>query len=148
MPGVFDSAMSLLEQAAIGGEQVIYNWQMLEPEGDVYDFSVIEQHFAATERLGEGLAVQVQDRFFRTPAQWVLRYLLEDPAYGGGLAPQVEYPEKPGSPQFGWVAQQWSPVVRARYQAFLRVVAAEFDRRAGTHTCIRGPDYGSAFRSR
>ena len=51
------------------------------------------------------------------------RYLLEDPVYGGGLAPQRDNPGE-GKPEgHGWVAQQWNPAVRARFQALLRALA-------------------------
>jgi hypothetical protein len=53
-------------------------------------------------------------------------YLLKEPQYNGGLAKQVDNPGQAAS-TFGWVAKQWDPAVRARFQALLAALAKRFD---------------------
>src|SRR5262245_25541803 len=128
--GDFERAAPLLERTDIEGVQVVYNWKMLEPAKGEYDFSLIEEHLLAAARLGKKLVIQVQDRFFSPQARNVPASLLTEPGYDGGLAPQVENAESDEvSPTYGWVAQQWNPAVRARYQALLRALGAAFDGR-------------------
>ena len=127
--GDFETAAPLLERSDISGVQVVYNWRMLEPQKGAYDFSRIEEHLAAAEAVGKALVIQVQDRFFAIEAKNVPDYLLSGPEFGGGLAPQVENAEEAGSPAYGWVAQQWNPAVRERYQALLAALAEAFDGR-------------------
>ena len=127
--GDFELAAPLLERSDIKGVQVVYNWRMLEPQKGEYDFSRIEEHLAIAGAAGEALVIQVQDRFFAIEAKNVPGYLLTEPEYGGGLAAQVEDAEEAGSPAYGWVAQQWNPAVRERYQALLAALADAFDGR-------------------
>ncbi|MFX8164841.1 hypothetical protein ABTL04_21165, partial [Acinetobacter baumannii] len=50
------------------------------------------------------------------------------PAYGGGLVRQSDDSEvNPGGS--GWVAQQWNPALRQRFQALLTALAKQFDGR-------------------
>jgi hypothetical protein len=69
--------------------------------------------------------VEVLDRFFQPTARYLPGYLLEEPQYGGGLARQVQ--TEPA--MSGWVARQWDPRVRARFQALLKALARRFDGR-------------------
>ena len=119
-----------VERPDIQGVQVVYTWRLLEPSKDVYDFSRIEADLAFLQKRGKKLFIQVQDRFFEIGARNVPRYLLEDPAYGGGLAPQRDNPGEGQAEGHGWVAQQWNPEVRARFQALLRALGRTFDGRA------------------
>lgn len=119
----------LIERPDIEGVQVVYNWKSLEPAQGRYDFSQIETDLAFLEKRGKRLFVQLQDRFFDIGARNVPRYLLEEPVYGGGLAPQRDNPGE-GQPEgHGWVAMQWNPAVRARFQALLSALAKQFDGR-------------------
>lgn len=119
----------LVERPEITGVQIVYTWKSLEPAKDEYDFSQIETDLAFLAARGKQLFVQLQDRFFLIEARNVPRYLLEAPEYGGGLVPQSDYAGE-GKPEgHGWVAMQWNPNVRARFQALLRALAAEFDGR-------------------
>lgn len=121
--------VALVERPDIQGVQIVYNWRALEPSKDVYDFSRIEADLAFLQKRGKHLFVQVQDRFFEIGARNVPRYLLEDPAYDGGLAPQRDNPGEGREEGHGWIAQQWNPAVRARFQALLRALARAFDGR-------------------
>lgn len=119
----------ILERPDIGGVQIVYNWRQLEPEKDRYDFSAIETDLAVADGLKKKLFIQVQDRFFEPTAKRVPDYLMADPVYGGGLAPQVDNPGENQPVGYGWVAMQWNPAVRDRYQKLLAALAKSFDGR-------------------
>ena len=108
--------------------QIVYSWKSLEPEPGRYDFSGIERDLAYLQQRKKQLFVQVQDRFFLPTARHIPSYLLTDPAYGGGLVRQSDDSEvNPGGS--GWVAQQWNPALRQRFQALLTALAKQFDGR-------------------
>lgn len=119
----------VLEREDIAGAQIVYNWKDLETGKGKYDFSRIEKDLAFLERLHKKLFIQVQDRFFQPEARNVPRYLLEEPQYGGGLAPQADNPGEGLPAGSGWVAQQWNPAVRLRYQKLLQALGKQFDGR-------------------
>ena len=127
--GELEGFRHLLYRSDIGGAQVVYNWKMLEKGKGDYDFSAIEQDLAIAESLHKALFIQVQDRFFSPEARNIPDYILEGAEYGGGLAPQFDNPGENQGIGSGWVAQQWNPAVRARYQALLSALAARFDGR-------------------
>ena len=119
----------LIERPDIAGVQIVYTWKSLEPAQDRYDFSQIEADLAFLQKRGKQLFVQLQDRFFVIEARNVPRYLIEGREYGGGLVPQTDHAGE-GKPEgHGWVAMQWNPAVRARFQALLRALAKTFDGR-------------------
>ncbi len=120
---------SLLQRPDIAGAQVVYNWKMLETAPGVYDFSRIEADLALTRQSGKKLFIQIQDRFFAPDARHLPDYLLQDPAYHGGLAPQWDNPGEGKAKAQGWVAMQWREPVRLRYQALLSALAKAFDGR-------------------
>jgi len=120
---------ALIDRPEVAGAQIVYPWNSLEPAPWEYDFSRIEADLALLEKHGKKLFVQLQDRFFLIEARNVPRYLLEQPEYGGGLAPQTDHAGE-GEPQgHGWVAMQWNPAVRARFQSLLRELGSRFDGR-------------------
>ncbi|MDH7800745.1 MULTISPECIES: hypothetical protein [unclassified Rhizobium] len=127
--GELEANQRVLERGDIGGVQIVYNWRKLEPEKGKYDFSVIEKDLAVTDRLKKKLFIQVQDRFFEATARNVPDYLLTDPAYGGGLAPQFDNPGENKPVGDGWVAMQWNPALRDRFQKLLAALAETFDGR-------------------
>ena len=127
--GLTPKVRTLLERPEIDGVQLIYNWRQMEPEEGVYDFSAIEQDLAATDAAGKKLFVQIQDRFFMTQYRNLPDYILTGPAYDGGLAAQIDNPGENVPQQQGWVAIQWNPALRTRYQALLAALAAQFDGR-------------------
>jgi hypothetical protein len=128
--GELDELQGILERPDIYGAQVIYNWRSLEPKEGEYDFSAIERDLARTDALGKKLFIQIQDRFFSINARSVPDYLTSEPQYGGGLALQLDDEPSEGQPvSRGWVAMQWKPAVRERFQALLRALAERFDGR-------------------
>jgi hypothetical protein len=123
------SFAALVERPDIAGVQIVYSWKSLESARGVYDFSRIERDLDFVERRHKRLFLQIQDRFFEIAHRNVPAYLLDDPVYGGGLAPQADHPGE-GKPEgHGWVAMQWNPEVRKRYQELLRALAERFDGR-------------------
>ncbi|MDD5210420.1 MAG: hypothetical protein PHV36_13590 [Elusimicrobiales bacterium] len=119
----------LLARPDISGAQIVYTWKSLEPEKDKYDFSRIERDLSILGKLNKKLFIQVQDRFFQPEARNVPGYLLTDPAYGGGLAPQADNPGENAGEGSGWVAQQWNPAVRKRFQKLIQALGKSFDGR-------------------
>lgn len=123
-----EPALDILDRPDIRGVQVIYIWKNLEPAKGAYDFSMIEHDLAIARRHGKQFWLQIADRFFRPDARWLPEYLLTGPEYNGGWARQ--YDDRGGtSVPAGWVARQWDPAVRARYQALIAALAKRFDGR-------------------
>ncbi|MBB2971872.1 hypothetical protein [Mesorhizobium sp. RMAD-H1] len=127
--GDLEKLRTVLKQPDIDGVQIVYTWRSLEPGKGRYDFSAIERDLAAADALGKKLFIQIQDRFFSIDARNVPDYLLSEPQYGGGLAAQIDNPGEGKPVGHGWVAMQWKPAVRERYQALLKALAEKFDGR-------------------
>ncbi|WP_110751601.1 hypothetical protein [Phyllobacterium leguminum] len=125
--GDLEKSSALLQRPDIDGVQVVYSWKSLEPAKGQYDFSSIEQDLAAADAAHKKLFIQIQDRFFSPEARNVPDYLLTDPQYGGALVAQVDNPGESKPVGHGWVAMQWNPSVRVRYQALLKALAEKFD---------------------
>jgi hypothetical protein len=125
--GDFPDVERLIQRADIAGVQVVYNWNLLEPEKNKYDFSEVDQQLSFVTSLHKKMFVQIQDRFFSPDAKNVPRYLLRDPEYQGGLVSQIDNPGEGRKPVSGWVAEQWNPNVRQRFQDLLRALARRFD---------------------
>jgi hypothetical protein len=124
-----DAALPILDRPDIAGAEVMYVWRNLEPRRGTYDFSMIEHDLALTRGRGKGLFVEVLDRFFAPNARHLPQYMLDEPEYGGGLARQFDrQPGRAPVPR-GWIARQWDPEVRARFQALLAALARQFDGR-------------------
>jgi len=123
-----DLNLPILDRTDIAGAQVMYVWGNLEPEKGEYDFSMIEHDLALAKARSKALYIEVLDRFFQPKARHLPRYMLEGPEYGGGLARQGDTKPTVWS---GWVARQWDPRVRARFQALLAALARRFDGRIG-----------------
>jgi hypothetical protein len=124
--GLTPAVRTALARPDIDGVQIIYNWRQLEPEEGQYDFSEIERDLAAVTELDKKFWIQIQDRFFMNRFRPVPDYLQTEAIYGGGLTPQYDDDR---NVQQGWVVTQWNPAVRARFQALLTALAAEFDGR-------------------
>lgn len=125
--GELDAVSVILERSDIGGAQIVYNWRSLEPEKDKYNFSQIEKDLARLSAANKKLFIQIQDRFFEPNARNVPNYLMNDARYSGGISPQFDNPGEGKPIGSGWVAQQWNPAVRHRYQALLAAIAERFD---------------------
>jgi hypothetical protein len=120
---------AILVRPDIGGVQIVYSWKSLEPVEGQYDFSTIERDLATTNSLRKKLFIQIQDRFFSIEDRGVPSYLLTEPKYDGGLAPQSDNPGEGRASASGWVTMQWNPAVRERFQALLKALAERFDGR-------------------
>lgn len=125
--GELEAASVIIARSDIGGAQIVYNWRSLEPEKDKYNFSQIEKDLARLKVVNKKLFIQIQDRFFEQNARYVPNYLMNDARYGGGISPQFDNPGEGKPIGAGWVAQQWNPAVRQRYQALLAAIAKRFD---------------------
>jgi len=125
--GDLDSASAILSRDDIGGAQIVYSWRSLEPEKDKYNFSQIERDLARLRLAHKKLFIQIQDRFFDQAARYVPDYLMNEPEYEGGISPQFDNPGEGKPVGSGWVAQQWNPAVRKRFQELLKALAAHFD---------------------
>ncbi|MES2443119.1 MAG: hypothetical protein V4574_09840 [Pseudomonadota bacterium] len=122
--------LPILDRPDISGAQVMYVWGNLEPEKGKYDFSMIEHDLALATARGKGFFIEVLDRLFQPQASRNFpRYLREDPEYGGGIAWQGEGATNGRPGWSGWVARQWDPEVRARFQALHAALAKLFDGR-------------------
>lgn len=121
-----DLNLAILDRPDIAGAQLMYIWRNLEPERGEYDFSMIEHDLALAAARRKAMYVEVLDRFFQPKARHLPQYLLDEPEYGGGLAWQGDTKPHAWS---GWIARQWDPAVRARFQALLRALARQFDGR-------------------
>jgi hypothetical protein len=120
---------SLIGRPDIGGVQVVYSWRSLEKAKDQYDFSQIEADLEFVHILHKQLFIQIQDRFFEIKHRGIPDYLLQEPAYGGGLVPQDDNPGENKPAGHGWATMQWNPAVRGRYQKLLAALARQFDGR-------------------
>lgn len=125
--GELDAAALPISRSDISGAQIVYSWRALEPEKDKYNFSQIEEDLARLKATNKKLFIQIQDRFFEQDARYVPDYLMQDARYGGGISPQFDNPGEGKPVGAGWVAQQWNPAVRERYQALLAAIARRFD---------------------
>ena len=118
---------NLVKRPDISGVQKVYTWKELEIEQDLYDFSKIESDLQYLRSLNKKLFIQIQDRFFRPEDRDVPAYLMKDPIYRGGIVAQYDNPGENQTQGSGWVAQQWNPHVRKRYQKLLSSLAEKFD---------------------
>ncbi len=117
---------SFLDAPHVAGAQLRYSWRELEPERGRYALGPLLEDLAFLERHGKRLWVQIQDVSFSARVL-VPEYLVKDPAFGGGVAPQFS---EGAPPRFaGWVARRWDPAVRARFVALLEAVGAAVDGR-------------------
>jgi len=125
----FSELSTLLKRPDIQGAQIVYSWKSLEPAKDQYDFSEIERALKVLDAAHKKLFIQVQDRFFRPQDKNVPTYVMQDPIYDGGITPQSDNPGEGKPVGSGWVANQWNPQVRKRYQLLLQALARQFDGR-------------------
>jgi hypothetical protein len=123
-----EGLLLIIDRPDIKGVQILYVWSNLETSKGVYDFSMIEHDLGIARAHHKQFWLQIEDRFFRPAARHLPSYMLTDPEYGGGLARQ--YDDRDGTlVPAGWVARQWDPAVRTRYQALIAALARQFDGR-------------------
>ena len=125
------SDATFLSIPSISGAQLKYTWRELEPERGRYELSSISRDLALLERFGKQLFIQLQDVSFDEDIVNVPDYLLQDPAFGGGVAMKYEFEDDIESdPSIdGWVARRWDPAVRERFNGLFLALAEEFDGR-------------------
>ncbi len=117
---------SLLKNPNIKGAQIIYSWKTLEPKKNVYNFNPIRKDLKFLNSIHKSLFIQIQDKSFNPKVIPVPSYLLSK-QYGGGIAEQTDFPGEGKPLSSGWVAKQWLPSVRHRFQKLLRNLAKQFD---------------------
>ena len=122
--------------------QVVYSWKSLEKAAkDQYDFSQIE-HDLALSRIAcnRKLFIQIQDRFFEVQHRNVPAYLLSGARLPRRPGRAVGQPGENLPEGHGWVAQQWNPAVRERFQKLAGGTRAEDSMAAcGESICRRAP---------
>lgn len=125
------AATAFLEMKDFEGAQIAYSWRQLEPGKDEYDFSLIREDLTFLTSKGKKLFVQLQDVSFSEKWIHVPRYLVRDPAYGGGADKQYEYKyvdhRETDVKVQGWMARRWDENVRARFKKLLVALGKEFD---------------------
>lgn len=120
---------AFLRNPGVVGAQLKYAWRELEPERDVYDVDVILRDLEFLAKHGKRLFVQVQDVSFDGGIVTVPRYLVADPAFGGGVARQYGEGDDGALVAEGWVARRWDPQVQDRFVRLLTVLGAALDGR-------------------
>ncbi|MCB0528541.1 MAG: hypothetical protein KDC65_08710 [Saprospiraceae bacterium] len=119
---------SFLNEPNIAGAQLKYTWRELETNFDEYDFSSIRSDLDYLHAKGKKLFIQVQDVSFDTARLLVPQYLLDDPAYNGGVAIQYITDDRDSIiRQDGYVPRRWDDRVRARFSKLLQKLGEAFD---------------------
>jgi hypothetical protein len=140
---------SFLKGRKIEGAQIIYQWRLLEPRKDEYDFTPIREDLSFLASKGKKLWIQLQDVSFSESRINVPKYLLEDSAYHGGAARQYTFRGENDSSATaaGWVARRWDPAVQGRFQKLLFALGKEFDGKiAGINLPETSIDFGETGR--
>ncbi len=104
------------------GAQIMYPWNLLEPEKGNYDFSIVREDYEFLLAHGKMLFIQMQDATFNANYKGVPAYLLTE-EYDGGAVPQLN---DEGEIE-GWVAKRWNPKVQKRFALMLEALGKEFD---------------------
>jgi len=118
-----------LNTPALEGAQILYPWRLLERGKGNYEFSAIREDLAFLKSKRKKLWIQLQDVSFSTSRVLVPQYLLNDPAYHGGVAKtyQIRGDSDSVVKESGWVARRWDPAVQERFAALLTALGKEFD---------------------
>ena len=115
-----------LSHKSISGAQVIYSWKRLESSENSYNFIGIFEDLKCLTKINKKLFIQIQDRSFTKDNIPVPNYLL-DKKYQEGVSQQLDNPGEGKPKALGWVAKQWVPAVRIRFQKLLKALGKEFD---------------------
>lgn len=111
-----------LTNSWVSGAQIMYAWRSLEPRKGIYDFSEIREDIAILAQHEKKLFIQLQDSTFTVAFKAVPDYLINQPQYNGGVAPQFNEGK-----QEGWAARRWDPMVGERFHLLLNELGREFD---------------------
>ena len=114
--------VDILRNPHIAGAQIIYSWRALEPQKGCYHFTKIDEDLNTLNALHKKLFIQRQDRSFSLQVIDVPEYIVTDKTYEGG----IEQQQGDASGSTGWVAKQWVPAVRSRFQLFLNALGNTF----------------------
>ncbi|KAM3490984.1 hypothetical protein MY3957_005761, partial [Beauveria namnaoensis] len=122
-----ERALDVLNRPDIAGAQVLYNWKSLESNKGEYDFREVRNDMQRVQAKGKKFWIQLQDRSFSPQLDPVPRYM-KTKHYNNGSAPQCDGESCDKHFKIdGWVAQQWNPRVRERFQALLKAMAEELN---------------------
>lgn len=124
---VDDVALSILDRHDIAGVQALYSWKALEHAEGQYDFTELQADYDKVLAKGKKFWIQLQDRTFSAANDPVPKYM-KTPKYNNGSAPTCDGTDCATDFKVdGWMAQQWNPLVRERFQALLSAMAERFD---------------------
>lgn len=140
---------SFLDNDAIAGAQLKYMWREMEPERGRYALQPVLDDLAFLEARGKRLFVQLQDVTFDEKYVPVPQYLIDDPAYGGGMARKYDMDgdDETTARSDGWVARRWDAAVRERFAALLDTLGATLDGRIeGINLAETSVDFGASGR--
>jgi hypothetical protein len=104
------------------GAQIMYPWELLEPQKGTYDFSIIWEDYKYLLQQKKKLFIQLQDATFRPDYIGIPKYLLTD-EFNGGAFPQIAE----NGDTAGWVAKRWNQKVQNRFTLLLQALGKEFD---------------------
>ncbi|EGV18516.1 hypothetical protein [Thiocapsa marina] len=126
--GVAPIAPYMIEKAKdnpdFTGYHVRYKWRVLEPEKDVYDFSMIRQDIATAVRDGKKLIITILDRAHDADhGSPVPDYITTDPIYEGGIYKYAE--TQAGVAKY--MPKYWVPSVAERVGKLAASIGDEFD---------------------
>ena len=113
---------SFLKIKRFVGAQIMYPWELLEPQKGKYDFSIIWEDYKYLLSQNKLLFIQLQDATFRPNYIGIPKYLLTD-EFNGGAFPQIAE----NGDTVGWVAKRWNQKVQNRFALLLQALGKEFD---------------------
>ncbi len=113
---------AFLKVERLVGAQIMYPWELLEPEKGKYDFTSIKEDYEYLLSLGKKLFIQLQDATFNPNYVGIPAYLLTE-EFNGGANPQFD----DNGVKDGWVAKRWDPNVQNRFALLLKALGNEFD---------------------
>src|SRR4030042_3985642 len=111
-----------LEVKRFVGAQIMYPWELLEPEKGKYDFSIIKEDYEYLLSYDKKLFIQLQDGTFNPNYVGIPKYLLTE-EFDGGATPQFD----DNGVKDGWVAKRWNPQVQYRFSLLMKALGKEFD---------------------
>jgi hypothetical protein len=114
----FERLVSSLPDEIIGLQCGAY-WNLLEPEKDTYDFSLIEKQLQICAKYKKYLFLTVSEKQFDGKNQPVPDYLINEPQYHGGL---VTFQDGNGSQ-----ARIWDPAILERFNKLISEIGKRFD---------------------
>ena len=136
---------SILGSPLFDGVQVAYSWRQLEPQKDLFDFRMIREDLALLKKYHKKLFIQLQDVSFSPKNIPAPAYLLNDPAYGGGVNKQYHFTNENETEfsEAGWAIRRWDTTVQKRLHKLYRELGEDFDGSIeGINTAETSVDFG------